>query len=81
MESAPISQATIDSSSVVQQAGNVDGQLKKVQLDESLYKLGGDQAEFFKQQTRIVDDEDLKRHVLAVQKEAYDVCFSCIQFV
>lgn len=39
-------------------------------LDESLYKL--DRA-FFKQQTGIEDDHELKTHLLSIQTEAYEV--------
>lgn len=39
-------------------------------LDESLYKL--DRA-FFKQQTGIEDDHELKTHLLSIQAEAYQV--------
>lgn len=42
-------------------------------VDPSLYALAGDDLRFFKAQTGIEDDEELKEHVLAVQKEAYQV--------
>jgi len=40
-------------------------------LQEQTYKITPEQAEFFKQQTGITDDDELKRHILAVQAEAY----------
>jgi hypothetical protein len=43
-------------------------------LDEKFYSLSPDEAQFFKSQIGIEDDDDLKRHILAVQKKAYDVC-------
>lgn len=48
--------------------------LAKIPLDETLYSLKPEEAAFFKQQTGIQDDGELKRHVLEVQKEAWDVC-------
>ena len=47
--------------------------LAKLQLDGSLYSLTPEESAFFKQQTGIQGDEELKRHVLEVQKEAWDV--------
>jgi hypothetical protein len=41
-------------------------------LDERLYKL--DRA-FFKQQTGIEDDHELKTHLLSIQAEAFEVSF------
>ncbi|TFY82954.1 hypothetical protein EWM64_g1069 [Hericium alpestre] len=40
-------------------------------LDESLYNLNEEEVAFYKQQTGIQDDEELKRHIIAVQTEAY----------
>jgi hypothetical protein len=45
-------------------------------LDTSLYSLNEDESIFLKQQTGITDDEQLKQHVIAVQKKAYEVAFS-----
>lgn len=39
--------------------------------DTSLYSLSPKQAEFFKAQTGINDNEDLKKHILEVQAKAY----------
>lgn len=48
-------------------------------VDASLYKLSPAQAAFFKTQTGIDDDEDLKRHILEVQAKAYKVApYPCI---
>ncbi|KAF9223014.1 hypothetical protein BS17DRAFT_782144 [Gyrodon lividus] len=48
-------------------------------LQEQYYKITPEQAEFFKQQTGITDNEELKRHILAVQTEAYKVApYPCI---
>lgn len=44
-----------------------------LRLDPSLYKLGDEEASFFKQYTGINDDEELRQHILQVQKEAYKV--------
>jgi hypothetical protein len=51
----------------------MNNQLAKIPLDKNLYSLGGDQAAFFKQHTGIQDDGELRRHILEVQREAYDV--------
>jgi hypothetical protein len=42
-------------------------------LDQNLYRLDDDQAAFFKAQTGISNDEELKAHILAVQAKAYEV--------
>jgi hypothetical protein len=42
-------------------------------LQEQYYRITPEQAEFFKQQTGITDDGELKQHILAVQAEAYKV--------
>ena len=44
-------------------------------LDESLYKLDEEGFAFMKTQTSIDDEEELKKHILAVQAEAYEVGF------
>jgi hypothetical protein len=43
-------------------------------LDENFYNPTEDSASFFKTLTQIPDEEELKRHVIAVQSEAYKVC-------
>ena len=48
--------------------------LPLVKLNQSLYnKIGREEVNFLKSQTKIEDEDDLKRHVLAVQKKAWDV--------
>ena len=48
--------------------------LSALTLDPSLYAPSEEEVAFLKSQTGIQDDEELKAHVLAVQKEAWDVC-------
>ncbi|CAA7265532.1 unnamed protein product [Cyclocybe aegerita] len=49
-------------------------------LDPSLYAPKEDELAFFKQQTGIQDDEELKSHVISVQTKAYQVCgYPCIR--
>ncbi|KAI0066447.1 hypothetical protein BV25DRAFT_1820395 [Artomyces pyxidatus] len=49
-------------------------------LDESLYGLDTDEAAFFKQQTGIQDDDELKKHLLQIQADAYAVFpYPCIR--
>ena len=45
-------------------------------LDPELYTPEPHEIEFLKAQTGIEGDEELKKHVLTVQKEAWEVCFS-----
>ena len=52
------------------------GRLPHLKLDPSLYNPQPHEVEFFKAQTGIQDDEELKAHVIAVQKEAWDVSSS-----
>jgi hypothetical protein len=47
-----------------------------VALDTSLYSLSTEEAAFFKAQTGIDDDEDLKKHILDVQAKAYEASYS-----
>ena len=42
-------------------------------LDETLYNIDDQAVEFMRAQTGIQDAEELKRHILAVQAEAYTV--------
>jgi hypothetical protein len=43
-----------------------------IAIDTSLYSLSSEQAAFFKAQTGIDDDEELKRHILEMQAKAYE---------
>ena len=43
-------------------------------LNGSLYDLTEEERAFFKQQTRILDDDELKTHIFQLQAEAYEVC-------
>jgi hypothetical protein len=73
-DSTPVSIIVKETNNIAQPSQDMGSQLVKFPLDESLYSLGEEQAMFFKQQTGIQDDDELKRHVLEVQREAYDVC-------
>ena len=42
-------------------------------LDPSLYSPTPEEVAFLKSQTRIQDDEELKQHIFAVQREAWNV--------
>jgi len=46
----------------------------RLALDESLYDFTEEERTFFKQQTGISDDDELKAHIFRVQAEAYEVC-------
>jgi hypothetical protein len=43
-------------------------------LDERLYDLTEEEHTFFKQQTGIQGEDELKSHLVQVQNEAYEVC-------
>lgn len=45
---------------------------------EQYYSLKGDELDFFRSQTGIEDEEELKQHIIAVQKKAYDVWIELI---
>ena len=45
----------------------------EVALSETLYSLTDEERTFFKQQTGIQGDDELKAHILQVQAEAYKV--------
>ncbi len=44
-------------------------------LDESFYSLDKTEEEFITQQTGIQDPQELKKHIMNVQAEAYQVRF------
>jgi hypothetical protein len=66
--------ATIHDDSITTLLGDVTFQTASIPAaDTSLYSLTSEEAAFFKAQTGIDDDEDLKRHILEVQAKAYKV--------
>lgn len=42
-------------------------------FDEQLYSLEGEELAFMKSQTGIEDEDELRKHIIAVTKEAYIV--------
>jgi len=49
-------------------------------LDASLYNLQEDEQDFYTQQTGITDPEELRKHILNVQAQAYEVySYPCIR--
>ena len=50
-----------------------ESRFSDVQLDPSKYDLSAEQKSFFKQQTGIETDEELKEHILEVQRAAWEV--------
>ena len=50
-----------------------DQQVHKHPLDPAFYSLTEEEVGFYKAQTGIQDDDALKEHILAVQKDAYEV--------
>ena len=42
-------------------------------LDEKLYAIDDEALDFMKKQTGIQDTEELKKHIMTVQAEAYSV--------
>ncbi|EIW85718.1 hypothetical protein CONPUDRAFT_48616 [Coniophora puteana RWD-64-598 SS2] len=48
-------------------------------VDDRYYNLKPDESAFFKAQTGIANDDELKKHIVAIQKKAYKVFpYSCI---
>ena len=45
----------------------------KLPLDPSRYNLQGERLEFYRKATGIEDEDQLKEHILAVQKKGYEV--------
>ena len=50
--------------------------LRQVNLDPSVFQLNDTESEFLKEQTCIPDDQELRKHILRVQAEAWKVRFS-----
>lgn len=44
-------------------------------LEDRFYSLDAEEREFFKKETGIESDEELKNHLIAVQSKAYSVLF------
>ncbi|KAF8890822.1 hypothetical protein CPB84DRAFT_1749022 [Gymnopilus junonius] len=54
----------------------------KPKLDPNIYQLHGDLLLFFKEQTGIQDEDELKQHVLGVQAKAYEIFgYPCIRLL
>lgn len=50
----------------------------KMPLEERFYDLDAEQVEFFRNETGIQGEEELKHHIVAVQTKAYSVRCSVI---
>ncbi|EPT05431.1 hypothetical protein FOMPIDRAFT_127976 [Fomitopsis schrenkii] len=58
-----------------------DKQVFKHPLNPESYRLAEDEIAFHKAQTGIQDDEELKSHIIAVQRDAYEVFpYPCIRW-
>lgn len=58
-----------------------DSIIQKAASLPTVVNLGKDELEFLKTQMKIDDEDELKAHILAVQKEAYavrELAFICI---
>lgn len=53
---------------------------KRPPLDDSLFSLEADEEAFFKELTGITDDEELRRHIIGIQKQAYEVLSAEVSF-
>jgi len=51
----------------------IEKHFRALPLDETFLELDPEEEAFFKAETRIQDTEELKKHIVEVQKEAYDV--------
>ncbi|KAE9399597.1 hypothetical protein BT96DRAFT_820362 [Gymnopus androsaceus JB14] len=49
-------------------------------LDEKYYNLDEEEKHFFKKETGIQDDDELKKHIITVQNKAFSICpYPCIR--
>ena len=51
----------------------IEARLRALQLDSTLLELGPEEEVFFKSETGIEDTEELKKHIIEVQEDAYKV--------
>ncbi|KAI9059640.1 hypothetical protein FKP32DRAFT_1129713 [Trametes sanguinea] len=62
-----------------------DGLTAQFPLDDKLYSLSGDELKFMQVHTGIMDEEELKRHIMEVQAAAYTIypypCIRAFRFV
>lgn len=63
----------VSDSTVVHWANTSSGTSLSEELDESFYKVDDEETAFLMQQTGINDPEELKKHILQVQREVYAV--------
>lgn len=49
-------------------------------LDESLYTIDDAALGYMQAQTGILDPEELKKHIIAAQAEAYAVCAASVEY-
>lgn len=52
--------------------------LAELGLDPSLYNPRPGEVKFFKEQTGIQDDSELRKHIISVQEEAWKVNNQCL---
>lgn len=50
-----------------------DRNLKPPPLDDNLYIIGDVELAFLKEQTGLMDEDELKRHIISIQAKAYKV--------
>ncbi len=65
------------SSAEVEGAAVVDSSVRAPLDSEKWYSLDSAEEEFFTTQTGIQDPDQLKKHIIAVQADAYEVCSKC----
>lgn len=53
--------------------GTAEKKHAKLPLNDDLYTPDEEAKVFYKKETGIIDDEDLKKHICAVQHKAYSV--------
>ncbi|KAG6918961.1 hypothetical protein DXG01_010200 [Tephrocybe rancida] len=54
---------------------------RKPPLDQAFLVLSSEELSFFKSQTKIEDEDELKEHIISVQKKAYEIYgYPCIRF-
>ena len=71
----------VEASATQPQAAERESLAERFPIDVTQYSLKGEELEFMQAQTGIMDEEELKKHILAVQAEAYAVSKSPLLYI
>lgn len=67
-----VSASCLPLANISEMTEDFDKQVFKHPLNPESYRLAEDEIAFHKAQTGIQDDEELKSHIIAVQRDAYE---------